>query len=57
MEALNNVGFDLDSHRKDDYWIIEFNEGSSLIEKCIIFVDFTKNTTNLIGLFHKCGKI
>lgn len=28
-----NIGFDLDSHRKDDYWIIEFNEGSSLIEK------------------------
>lgn len=28
-----NVGFDLDSHIKDDYWIIEFNEGSSLIEK------------------------
>lgn len=25
--------FDLDSHIKDDYWIIEFNEGSSLIEK------------------------
>ena len=28
-----NIGFDLDSHIKDDYWIIEFNEGSSLIEK------------------------
>ncbi|CAC9936949.1 hypothetical protein PEPCOX59622_01709 [Aedoeadaptatus coxii] len=28
-----NIDFDLDSHRKDDYWIIEFNEGSSLIEK------------------------
>lgn len=29
----DNIGFDLDSHIKDDYWIIEFNEGSSLIEK------------------------
>lgn len=28
-----NIGFYLDSHIKDDYWIIEFNEGSSLIEK------------------------
>ena len=28
-----NIGFNLDSHIKDDYWIIEFNEGSSLIEK------------------------
>ena len=28
-----NIDFDLDSHIKDDYWIIEFNEGSSLIEK------------------------
>lgn len=28
-----NIGFDLDSRIKDDYWIIEFNEGSSLIEK------------------------
>nr|WP_108830662.1 SNF2-related protein [Peptoniphilus coli] len=28
-----NIDFDLDSLRKDDYWIIEFNEGSSLIEK------------------------
>jgi len=28
-----NIDFDLDSHRKDDYWIIEFNEGSILIEK------------------------
>lgn len=28
-----NIGFDLDSHIKDDYWIIEFNEGSSLVEK------------------------
>ena len=28
-----NIDFDLDSHKKDDYWIIEFNEGSSLIEK------------------------
>lgn len=28
-----NIGFDLDSHIKDDYWIIEFNEDSSLIEK------------------------
>ncbi|HCQ5647840.1 TPA: DEAD/DEAH box helicase family protein, partial [Clostridioides difficile] len=28
-----NIGFDLDRHIKDDYWIIEFNEGSSLIEK------------------------
>ncbi|EFR32965.1 helicase C-terminal domain protein [Peptoniphilus harei ACS-146-V-Sch2b] len=28
-----NIDFDLDSHRKDDYCIIEFNEGSSLIEK------------------------
>ncbi|MCI4809364.1 SNF2-related protein [Clostridioides difficile] len=28
-----NIGFDLDSYIKDDYWIIEFNEGSSLIEK------------------------
>lgn len=28
-----NIGFDLDSHIEDDYWIIEFNEGSSLIEK------------------------
>ncbi|MGR5590158.1 helicase-related protein [Peptoniphilus grossensis] len=28
-----NIGFDLDSHIKDDYWIIEFNEGSSLIER------------------------
>ena len=28
-----NIDIDLDSHIKDDYWIIEFNEGSSLIEK------------------------
>lgn len=28
-----NIVFDLDSRIKDDYWIIEFNEGSSLIEK------------------------
>lgn len=28
-----NIDFDLDSHIKDDYWIIEFNEDSSLIEK------------------------
>lgn len=28
-----NIDFDLDSHIKDDYWIIEFNEGSSLVEK------------------------
>ena len=28
-----NIDFDIDSHIKDDYWIIEFNEDSSLIEK------------------------
>lgn len=28
-----NIDFDLDRHIKDDYWIIEFNEGSSLVEK------------------------
>ncbi|EEI85469.1 hypothetical protein HMPREF0072_1967, partial [Anaerococcus lactolyticus ATCC 51172] len=28
-----NIDIDLDSHIKYDYWIIEFNEGSSLIEK------------------------
>lgn len=43
-----NIGFDLDSHRKDDYWIIEFNEGSSLIEKDYAGQRLTKELLNEI---------
>lgn len=43
-----NIGFDLDSHIKDDYWIIEFNEGSSLIEKDYTGQRLTKELLNEI---------
>lgn len=43
-----NIGFDLDSHIKDDYWIIEFNEGSSLIEKDYAGQRLTKELLNEI---------
>ena len=43
-----NIDFDLDSHRKDDYWIIEFNEGSSLIEKDYAGQRLTKELLNEI---------
>ncbi|HFZ7441726.1 TPA: SNF2-related protein [Streptococcus agalactiae] len=43
-----NIDFDLDSHKKDDYWIIEFNEGSSLIEKDYAGQRLTKELLNEI---------
>lgn len=43
-----NIDFDLDSHIKDDYWIIEFNEGSSLIEKDYTGQRLTKELLNEI---------
>ncbi|MBJ0557413.1 DEAD/DEAH box helicase family protein [Enterococcus faecium] len=43
-----NIDFDLDSHIKDDYWIIEFNEGSSLIEKDYAGQRLTKELLNEI---------
>lgn len=43
-----NIGFDLDSHKKDDYWIIELNEGSSLIEKDYAGQRLTKELLNEI---------
>ena len=43
-----NIGFNLDSHIKDDYWIIEFNEGSSLIEKDYAGQRLTKELLNEI---------
>lgn len=43
-----NIDFDLDNHKKDDYWIIEFNEGSSLIEKDYAGQRLTKELLNEI---------